>query len=95
MFYQAKRWRNAVGSKEVRDFRGAMAGRGEKGLLITTSSFTNDAKAESTRDGAPPVDLVDGDKVPCDLLVKHRLGVHVRERTELDVEVDQTALDAI
>ena len=94
VFYQAKRWRNAVGSKEVRDFRGAMAGRGEKGLLITTSSFTNDAKAESTRDGAPPVDLVDGEAL-CDLLVKHRLGVHVRERTELDVEVDQTALDAI
>ncbi len=94
VFYQAKRWRNAVGSKEVRDFRGAMAGRGEKGLLITTSSFTNDAKAESTRDGAPPVDLVDGVAL-CDLLVKHRLGVLVRERIELDVEVDQRALDAI
>jgi restriction system protein len=77
VFYQAKRWRNAVGAKEVRDFRGAMAGRGEKGLLITTSTFTNDAKAESTRDGAPPVDLVDGTAL-CDLLVQHRLGVVCR-----------------
>lgn len=94
VFYQAKRWRNAVGSKEVRDFRGAMAGRGEKGLLITTSTFTNDAKAESTRDGAPPVDLVDGAAL-CDLLVQHRLGVTVRERIELDIEIDQPALDAI
>jgi restriction system protein len=94
VFYQAKRWRNAVGAKEVRDFRGAMAGRGEKGLLITTSTFTNDAKAESTRDGAPPVDLVDGTAL-CDLLVQHRLGVVVRERIELDVQVDQAALDAI
>ena len=94
VFYQAKRWRNAVGAKEVRDFRGAMAGRGEKGLLITTSTFTNDAKAESTRDGAPPVDLVDGAAL-CDLLVQHRLGVVVRERIELDVQVDQAALDAI
>lgn len=93
VFYQAKRWRSAVGSKGVRDFRGAMAGRGEKGLLITTSTFTADAKAESTRDGAPPVDLVDG-TVLCDLLVQHRLGVSVRERLELDVEVDQASLDA-
>jgi len=94
VFYQAKRWRNTVGAKEVRDFRGAMAGRGEKGLLITTSTFTADAKAESTRDGAPPVDLVDGAAL-CDLLVQHRLGVSVRERLELDVEVDQAALNAI
>lgn len=94
VFFQAKRWRNAVGSKEVRDFRGAMAGRGEKGLLITTSTFTADAKAESTRDGAPPVDLVDGTAL-CDLLVQHRLGVLVRERVELDVEVDHSTLDAI
>lgn len=60
----------------------------------TTSTFTNDAKAESTRDGAPPVDLVDGAAL-CDLLVQHRLGVVVRERIELDVQVDQAALDAI
>lgn len=94
VFYQAKRWRNPVGAKEVRDFRGAMAGRGEKGLLITTSTFTAEAKAESTRDGAPPVDLVDGAAL-CDLLVDHRLGVSVRERIQLDVQVDQAALDAI
>lgn len=94
VFYQAKRWRNPVGAKDVRDFRGAMAGRGEKGLLITTSTFTSDAKTESTRDGAPPVDLVDGSAL-CDLLVQHRLGVSVRERIQLDVRVDQTALDAI
>jgi hypothetical protein len=36
-----------------------MAGRGEKGLLITTGSFTRDAQAEATRDGAPPVELID------------------------------------
>ena len=63
----------------VRDFRGAMAGRGEKGLLITTGSFTRDAQAEATRDGAPPVELIDGDRL-CDLLKEFRLGVEVRER---------------
>ena len=44
-----------------------MAGRGEKGLLITTGTFTNDARAESRRDGAPPIDLIDGDRL-CELL---------------------------
>lgn len=94
VFFQAKRWRGSVRAKDVRDFRGAMAGRGEKGLLITTGTFTGDAKKESTRDGAPPVDLVDGAAL-CALLVKYELGVRVRKRVEYDVEVDQTALDAI
>lgn len=94
VFFQAKRWRNSVGAKEVRDFRGAMAGRGEKGLLITTSTFTADAKAESSRDGAPPVDLVDGEAL-CDLLFQLRLGVSVQERTEFDVEVDRAMLAGI
>jgi restriction endonuclease Mrr len=51
----------------VRDFRGAMAGRGEKGLLITTGSFAKDAQNEANPDGAPPVELIDGDRL-CDLL---------------------------
>jgi restriction system protein len=94
VFFQAKRWRNSVGSKEVRDFRGAMQGRGEKGLLITTSTFTSEAKLEASRDGAPPVDLVDG-ALLCDLLVQHRIGVRVVERTVLDVSLDAEALSAI
>lgn len=94
VFFQAKRWRNSVGSKEVRDFRGAMQGRGEKGLLITTSTFTAEAKLEASRDGAPPVDLVDGPLL-CDLLVEHRIGVRVSERTVLNVQVDPDALAAI
>jgi restriction endonuclease Mrr len=73
VFVQCKRYRGSVGSGAVRDFRGAMAGRGDKGLLITTGTFTADAKAESTRDGAPPVDLIDGLTV-CDLQVALPLG---------------------
>ena len=94
VFFQAKRWRNSVGAKEVRDFRGAMTGRGEKGLLITTSSFTADAKTEASRDGAPPVDLVDGPTL-CDLLVEHQIGVRVKPRTVYEVEVDHEALGEI
>jgi restriction system protein len=87
VFFQCKRYSGRVRSPAVRDFRGAMAGRGDKGLLITTGSFTNDAKAEATRDGAPPIDLIDGVRL-CDLLKTHRLGVEIRQRTEEDVSVD-------
>jgi restriction system protein len=86
VFFQCKRWKGSVGPKEVRDFRGAMSGRGEKGLLITTGSFTKDARLEATRDGAPPVDLVDGDRL-CDLLKEFRLGVDVQTRQVEDVSV--------
>jgi len=63
-----------------------MSGRGDKGLLITTGSFTADAKQEATRDGAPPVDLIDGERL-CDLLKEHKLGVRTIVRQVEDVEV--------
>lgn len=74
VFFQCKRYRGSVTPSAVRDFRGAMAGRGDKGLLITTGTFTSEAKREATRDGAPPVDLIDGGRL-CDLLKEYRLGV--------------------
>src|SRR5688572_230898 len=60
IYFQCKRYRDSVGSSAVRDFRGAMSGRGEKGLLITTSSFTREAQSEASRDGAPPIELIAG-----------------------------------
>lgn len=75
-FFQAKRYQGTVSSSAVRDFRGAMAGRGEKGLLITTGSFTREALAEASREGAPPIELIDGNRL-ADLLKEHRLGVNV------------------
>ena len=57
VMFQCKRWQNAVGSSVVRDFRGAMQGRADRGLIITTSTFTSDARKEAVRDGAPPIDL--------------------------------------
>ena len=85
-FFQCKRYRSSVSSGAVRDFRGAMSGRGDKGLLITTGSFTRSACEEATRDGAPPVDLVSGDEL-CDLLKEYRLGVKVIERVIEDIEI--------
>lgn len=87
VFFQCKRYRGSVSPSAVRDFRGAMAGRGDKGLLITTGSFTADAKKEATRDGAPPVDLIDGDRL-CELLKRYDLGVRTETRTVEDVTID-------
>jgi restriction system protein len=87
VYFQCKRYRGSVRAGTVRDFRGAMAGRGEKGLLITTGTFTKDAQAEATRDGAPPVELIDGERL-CDLMKQYGLGVEVKQRTEEDVVVD-------
>lgn len=87
VFFQCKRYRGSVSPSAVRDFRGAMAGRGDKGLLITTGSFTADAKKEATRDGAPPIDLIDGDRL-CELLKRYDLGVRTTTRTVEDVTID-------
>jgi restriction system protein len=86
VYFQCKRYKGSVASAAVRDFRGAMSGRGEKGLLITTGTFTKGAREEATRDGAPPVELVSGDDL-CDLLREYELGVSVRlvEVPEVDV----------
>jgi len=69
-----------------------MAGRGEKGLLITTGSFTRDAQTEATRDGAPPVELIDGDRLS-DLLREFGLGVDVRQRVEEDGTLNPAFFD--
>ena len=79
-YFQCKRYTGSVPSRAVRDFRGAMAGRGDKGILITTGTFTREAKTEAVRDGAPPVDLIDGDEL-CELLREYGIGVRVQVRT--------------
>lgn len=85
VFFQCKRYQGSVGPGAVRDFRGAMAGRGDKGLLITTGTFTQEAKHESTRDGAPPIDLIDGGRL-CDLLKQYGIGVTSRPVEEVHVD---------
>ena len=94
VFFQCKRWKGSVGPKEVRDFRGAMVGRGEKGLLITTGTFTKDARSEASRDGAPPVELVDGDDL-CDLLKDYAIGVRTTPRTVEEVEVETSFFESV
>ena len=83
VFFQCKRYKGSVSAGAIRDFRGAMSGRGDKGLLITTGSFTPDAKKEARRAGAPPIDLIDGERL-CQLLREHRLGVRVVEEVRVE-----------
>lgn len=91
-YFQCKRYAGTVGASAVRDFRGAMAGRGEKGVLITTATFTPAAQQEATRDGVTPIDLVDGDELR-DLLKRHTIGVRVKQRLVEDVTVDDAFWD--
>jgi restriction system protein len=87
VLFQCKRYQGSVGAPEIRDFRGAMVGRSDKGLFITTGTFTPAAVKEATRDGAPAIDLVDG-KYLAEKLKEFSLGVKTSmvEVVELDAK---------
>lgn len=87
VIFQCKRYIGAVTASQVRDFRGAMVGRADKGLLITTGNFTKDAVKEATRDGAPAIDLIDGDQL-INKLKELALGVQTKK-----VEIEQIVVD--
>ena len=83
VLFQCKRYKGAVSRAEVGDFRNAMLGRADKGIILTTGSFSAEAVKEANRDGAPPIELVDGDKLVT-LFEKAKLGL--KERTVFDVD---------
>ncbi len=85
VFFQCKRYVGSVGSSAIRDFRGAMVGRTDKGVFLTTGTFTREAKKEATRDGAPALDLIDGYQL-CILLRELGLGVKTRTVEVVDIE---------
>ena len=82
MLFQCKRYSGSVGAGAIRDFRGAMAGRADKGLVLTTGSFTADAKREAVRDGVPPIELVDGENL-VELFEQLELGLAPRTTYDL------------
>lgn len=84
VLFQCKRYRGSVPVDAIRDFRGAMIGRADRGLVITTGTFSRDAKVEATRDGAPPIDLVDGEQL-LDKFKELRLGVAVKMIEQVSV----------
>jgi restriction system protein len=83
VLFQCKRYQGAVNPSQVRDFRGAMMGRADKGLIITTGTFTLEAKKEARRDGVPPIELVDGD-ILVDIFEKLELGLIPKRDFDID-----------
>lgn len=74
VLFQCKKYAKSVSPSHVRDFRGAMDGRADKGIIITTGTFTAEARREATRDGASPIELIDGEKL-LDMLESLELGL--------------------
>jgi restriction system protein len=87
VLFQSKRYQGNIGPDVVREFRGAMTGRADKGLIITTGGFTREARKEATRDGAPPIDLIDGELL-AEKLKELKLGVKTRMVEEVEVDRD-------
>lgn len=74
IIFQCKRYKDSVVPHHVRDFRGTMQGRADKGIIITTGRFTSEAKKEAVRDGVPPIELIDGERL-VSLFEKYQLGL--------------------
>lgn len=85
--FQCKKYKGAVGAPEIRDFRGATVGRADRGMFITTGNFTKAAIEEANRDGAAPIDLVDGDQL-ADKLKELSLGVKTELVEKVSIEPD-------
>jgi len=85
--FQCKRYKDSVSSNVIRDFRGALQGRADKGLIITTGRFTRDARAEAQRDGALAIDLMDGNEL-AEKLKELRLGVSVEMVEDVSVNAN-------
>lgn len=90
VIFQCKRYKGSITPSQIRDFRGAKEGRADKGIFITTGSFTREARKEATRDGAPPIDLIDGELL-CEKLKEFSLGVKTKVVEE--IEIDKTFFD--
>lgn len=63
VLFQCKRYAGTVSSTEVCNLHGAMQGRADKGIILTTGTFTAAAMKEAVRDGVPPIELVDGERL--------------------------------
>jgi restriction system protein len=82
---QCKRYKETVGPGDIRNFRGAMQGRTDKGMFITSGRFTSEARKESSRDGVPEIDLVDGESLT--LLLKNlKMGVETELVEQVTVQ---------
>ena len=86
VIFECKRYKDSVSSVKIRNFRGAMEGRADKGIFITTGDFTRDAKKEATREGTKIIDLVNGEKL---VEMLNELGLGTKTKTVEKVIVDR------
>ena len=89
VLFQCKRYKGTVSRAQIGDFRNAMIGRADKGIILTTGTFSEDAKREASRDGAPPIGLIDGKKL-VELFEKAELGVKPKIVYEVDYNFFET-----
>ena len=85
VLFQCKRYLGTVSASQVRDFRGAMMGRADKGIILTTGNFTSDAKKEAVRDGVPPIELVDSEKL-LDMFEELQLGLKPKKAYDIHLQ---------
>ena len=84
--FQCKRWQGSVGPSVVREFRGAMQGKADRGMIITTAVFTREAQREATRT-VPPIDLVDGELLIAKLK-EFNLGITTKMVEDVEIDPD-------
>jgi restriction system protein len=94
VLFQCKRYRGSVSPSVVRDFRGALVGRADKGLIITTGAFSKDARLEAQRAGATPIDLIDGEEL-VEKLKDLRIGVEVKQKVVEEVVIRRDYFDEL
>lgn len=88
--FQCKRYKGSVTASDIRDFRGSLTTDIEKGIFITTGTFTRDARKEASNAGKKQIDLIDGEEF-INKLIEYRLGV----KEKLVYEVDKNFFDTI
>jgi restriction system protein len=92
VLFQCKRYKGTVSRAQIGDFRNAMIGRAEKGIVLTTGTFSEDAKREASRDGAPPIELIDGQKL-ITLFEMKELGLKPKTVYEVDLNFFEPYMD--
>lgn len=94
VLFQCKRYRGSVSPSVVRDFRGALVGRADKGLIMTTGAFSKEARLEAQRAGATPIDLIDGEEL-IEKLKDLRIGVEVKQKVVEEVVIRHDYFDEL
>lgn len=81
--FQCKRYQESVGAGDIRDFRGSLTTDIEKGVFITTGSFSKPAIEEASNPGKQQIDLIDGEEFITKLA---EFGIGVKEVKDYEID---------